>query len=595
MVAIVLGLTNQSSLIPPTFKPLLGVTSAALAAGAVGFGMIGEGARFDTAAPAQAFKEFSATSLSQFQKFEKSMEQSLDLPYLASQLSDAEKAWQAARENVVRKQRGGPGADVEAASLAAKQKADAFEQALAEAAKKVAIEKAALNEMQAWEQVVSKETMKEKAQMQVMKTASAAAAKALSENKFDEAEAATERAKMARAAVMEIQAERNSAILAEESAEAAELYAQQDVMRVMNEIKQMAKTYSVNAAGIKPAEALYFFGDLTSPEKIGAFMSTSEGHQVAMLSVASATALGTLWAAGKRDNISPEEAAAIAASKKVAPPTGTVWAAEKEAAAIAASNKVAAKYTTTTVSKTTVNGSATDGKSSWGSYLDVLGSYSKGPSSVQSSYSPFGKKATGMTSHTSLYGPPAVASTTPAAATSATMPATTTTAAPSATTAVAASTKPAAAAPAASAKPAAATTTTATATTTSSAQQGRSGFGSSGYLDALSGPPGAAVMTSYSPFASKSPAKTAPAEVAPAKAAPAKTVEKKPEIAAHIKLAYKEWCSYYGKQSDDARMQIFADNFALAKEFYKESGRALLLNEYADLTASEYKMLPKRA
>ena len=87
-------------------------------------------------------------------------------------------------------------------------------------------------------------------------------------------------------------------------------------------------------------------------------------------------------------------------------------------------------------------------------------------------------------------------------------------------------------------------------------------------------------MTSYSPFAPKSPVTVA---------------AKQPEIAAHIRLAYNEWCEYYGKNSEESRLQIFADNFAQAKEFYKESGRALLLNEYADLTASEYKMLPNTA
>lgn len=91
-------------------------------------------------------------------------------------------------------------------------------------------------------------------------------------------------------------------------------------------------------------------------------------------------------------------------------------------------------------------------------------------------------------------------------------------------------------------------------------------------------------MSSYSPFAQNKKSGVRAPTPAPAAA--------KTEVAAHIRLAYNEWCGYYGKRKDESRLQIFAANFAQAKEFYKESGRALLLNEYADLTATEYKLMP---
>mmetsp|Transcript_13694 Transcript_13694/g.33171 ORF Transcript_13694/g.33171 Transcript_13694/m.33171 type:complete len:704 (+) Transcript_13694:86-2197(+) len=561
---------------------------AALAAGAVGLGVGGESARFDSAAPAaQAFKELSAVSLNQFQNSAKSLGESIDMPYLASKVSEAEKQFQSARENMFKQK--GPEFNNNAAApsvVAAQKEAQKFEQALSVAAEKVAIEKAALNEKVAWEKFVDNEIAKEKAEIDVMNSASSAATQALSENKFDAAKAATEKAQMARAAVIELQAERESAILAEESAEAEELFAEQDVMKVIGEIKQMATLYSAKAAGFKPADALYYLEDL-NPKigEIGEYLSTQEG-QTAVGSLAAATVTGAVWAGtagtAKTKDEEKEEtstAASPVASSSTAEKVVPEPARAAQPAPVAAA--AAAKSTTTTpaASSSTASNTAAATKSSWGSYLDVLGSYGTGTSAgVPSSYSPFGKKPAGVTSHTSLYSAP-TAEYVPPPPVAAAAPSPTTVSSAAATTATAA-----AAAATTAATAATATTTTPPPPTTMPAQeQPRSMSGSSGYLDALSGPPGAAVMTSYSPFGTKSPASPQPKK------------KPQPEIAAHIRLAYKEWCEYYGKQSDESRLEIFAKNFADAKEFYKESGRALLLNEYADLTVNEYKLLPNAA
>jgi hypothetical protein len=58
-----------------------------------------------------------------------------------------------------------------------------------------------------------------------------------------------------------------------------------------------------------------------------------------------------------------------------------------------------------------------------------------------------------------------------------------------------------------------------------------------------------------------------------------------------IRTAYNEWCQYYGKANAMERMDIFAQNFRKAEEFYQSSGTALMLNEYADLTFEEYEEL----
>ncbi|CAJ1951836.1 unnamed protein product [Cylindrotheca closterium] len=594
--------------------PLLG--GAVFAAGAVGLVMDGESARFDTAAPAQAFKEMSAVSIKQFQNSAQSVEESIDLPYLASKVSEAEKQFQAARENMFQnsaqslgesinlpylasqvteaekqfqaarenmfKQKG-PESNAAAASVVAKQQdTQKFEQALSVAAEKVAVEKAALTEKVAWEKFVQNEIAKEKADTEVISSASSAAAKALSENKFDEAKAAFEKAQMARADLKELQAERESATLAEENAEAEEMFAEQDVMKIIREIRQMATMYTAKAASLKPADALYYLEELKINPKLAEYMSTEE-RQVALGALAAAAATGTAlagssFASGKKEDekevtsTSPMESSTTT-KKMTTPPkqatsaspvasSSTKKKAPEPARAQSAPAVVAAKSTAThaaSAASSTAASSTAATKSTWGSYLDVLGSYGCGSSVVPSSYSPFGKKSTGMTSHTSLYGPPIAEHASPVAA------------APTHTTAAAT---------------AATTTTTRSPTAHAPAQEKPRSSGNSGYLDALSGPPGAAVMTSYSPFAPKK------SQVSP----PTKPdIPEKPDIPAHIRLAYKEWCEYYGKKNEEFRLEVFAQNFADAKEFYKESGRALLLNEYADLTAKEYQLLPKTA
>lgn len=69
---------------------------------------------------------------------------------------------------------------------------------------------------------------------------------------------------------------------------------------------------------------------------------------------------------------------------------------------------------------------------------------------------------------------------------------------------------------------------------------------------------------------------------------------------AAARLAYDEWCSTYGKKFDEARYQVFKDNYEAitvmnvsAKKAARDSGdknppALLALNEYADYTAEEY-------
>ena len=58
---------------------------------------------------------------------------------------------------------------------------------------------------------------------------------------------------------------------------------------------------------------------------------------------------------------------------------------------------------------------------------------------------------------------------------------------------------------------------------------------------------------------------------------------------ARIRSAYMDWCKEYGKESDESRFKVFADNFLIMEKFAEESGKEMTLNQYADCTEAEYK------
>jgi hypothetical protein len=57
-----------------------------------------------------------------------------------------------------------------------------------------------------------------------------------------------------------------------------------------------------------------------------------------------------------------------------------------------------------------------------------------------------------------------------------------------------------------------------------------------------------------------------------------------------IEDAYNAWCGVYNK-ADRGRLEIFAYHFLLAEKFFGQTGAPIKLNEFADLTATEYKKL----
>merc|ERR1712151_220899 len=57
---------------------------------------------------------------------------------------------------------------------------------------------------------------------------------------------------------------------------------------------------------------------------------------------------------------------------------------------------------------------------------------------------------------------------------------------------------------------------------------------------------------------------------------------------ARIRSEYLEWCKKYDKTNDEARFQIFSENFLQLEEYSKENDVPMKLNKYADLTEDEY-------
>lgn len=57
---------------------------------------------------------------------------------------------------------------------------------------------------------------------------------------------------------------------------------------------------------------------------------------------------------------------------------------------------------------------------------------------------------------------------------------------------------------------------------------------------------------------------------------------------ARVRSAYLEWCKEYNKATDESRFPQFMSNFLDMEEYAKESGKDMILNEYADFTEEEY-------
>lgn len=60
---------------------------------------------------------------------------------------------------------------------------------------------------------------------------------------------------------------------------------------------------------------------------------------------------------------------------------------------------------------------------------------------------------------------------------------------------------------------------------------------------------------------------------------------------ARVRAAYLDWCKECGKEPDEKRFPQFSSNYLEMEEYSKESGKDMLLNEYADCTEEEYMRL----
>ena len=57
---------------------------------------------------------------------------------------------------------------------------------------------------------------------------------------------------------------------------------------------------------------------------------------------------------------------------------------------------------------------------------------------------------------------------------------------------------------------------------------------------------------------------------------------------ARVRSAYLDWCKEFGKTSDETRFPQFYDNFLEMEDFAKDTGKEMVLNQYADNTEDEY-------
>jgi hypothetical protein len=54
---------------------------------------------------------------------------------------------------------------------------------------------------------------------------------------------------------------------------------------------------------------------------------------------------------------------------------------------------------------------------------------------------------------------------------------------------------------------------------------------------------------------------------------------------------YLQWCEHYGKVCKEDRLRVFQQNFLVLEEYFMATGIAIDMNEYADLSAEEYKQI----
>ena len=57
---------------------------------------------------------------------------------------------------------------------------------------------------------------------------------------------------------------------------------------------------------------------------------------------------------------------------------------------------------------------------------------------------------------------------------------------------------------------------------------------------------------------------------------------------ARVRAAYMGWCKDFDKESDETRFNQFFKNYLEMEDFAKETGKDMVLNEFADFTEEEY-------
>jgi hypothetical protein len=55
-----------------------------------------------------------------------------------------------------------------------------------------------------------------------------------------------------------------------------------------------------------------------------------------------------------------------------------------------------------------------------------------------------------------------------------------------------------------------------------------------------------------------------------------------------IRRAYRQWCDHYNRVHDETRLDAFASNYFAVEKYHKQTNKALVLNQYADMTEAEY-------
>jgi hypothetical protein len=57
---------------------------------------------------------------------------------------------------------------------------------------------------------------------------------------------------------------------------------------------------------------------------------------------------------------------------------------------------------------------------------------------------------------------------------------------------------------------------------------------------------------------------------------------------ARVRSSYMDWCKEFGKESDETRFNQFFKNYLEMEDFSKDTGKEMVLNEFADYTEEEY-------